>query len=67
MQVAWARLNRAAAAALLAAARGEPNDNVNANGDVVLDPEPLLESLAARNPAAGPGAGANTRRARSCW
>ena len=51
VQVAWARLNRAAAAALLAAARGEPNDNVNANGDVVLDPEPLLESLAARNPA----------------
>src|SRR3954470_1482053 len=45
VQVAWARLNRAAAAALLAAARGEPNDNVNANGDVVANPEPLLESL----------------------
>ena len=51
VQVAWARLNRAAAAALLAAARGEPNDNVNANGDVVANPEPLLESLGQRNPA----------------
>ncbi len=49
VQVAWARLNRAAATALLAAARGEPNDNVNANGDIVLDPEPLLEALAARD------------------
>jgi hypothetical protein len=47
VQTAWARLNRAAAAALLDAARGEPNDNVNAKGDVVLDAEPLLQSLAA--------------------
>ena len=48
VQVAWARLNRAAAAALLDAARGAPNDNVNANGDVLLDAEPLLAALATR-------------------
>ena len=48
MQVAWARLNRAAATALLASARGEPGDHVNANGDVVLDAEPLLQSMAAQ-------------------
>ena len=46
MQVAWARLNRAAATALLDVARGEPGDHVNANGDVVLDAEPLLQSMA---------------------
>ena len=48
MQVAWARLNRAAATALLAVARGEPGDHVNANGDVVLDAEPLLQSMATQ-------------------
>ena len=45
VQVAWARLNRAAATALLDVARGEPGDHVNANGDVVLDAEPLLQSM----------------------
>ena len=46
VQEAWARLNRSAATALLAVARGEPGDHVNAQGDVVLDAEPLLQSLA---------------------
>jgi hypothetical protein len=48
VQVAWARLNRSAATALLAVARGEPGEHVNAQGDVVLDAEPLLQSLAAQ-------------------
>jgi hypothetical protein len=48
VQAAWARLNRAAAAALLAVARGEPGDHVNRNGDVVLDAEPLLQALATQ-------------------
>src|SRR6185436_1441333 len=33
VQEAWARLNRSAATALLAVARGEPGDHVNAQGD----------------------------------
>jgi hypothetical protein len=49
VQNAWAQLNRSAATALLAVARGEPGDHVNKNGDVVLDAEPLLQSLAAQN------------------
>jgi hypothetical protein len=48
VQVAWAQLNRAAATALLAVARGEPDGHVNRNGDVVLDAEPLLQALAAQ-------------------
>src|SRR5262249_5932116 len=36
------------ATALLAVARGEPGEHVNAQGDVVLDAEPLLQSLAAQ-------------------
>src|SRR4051794_41960362 len=48
VQEAWARLNRSAATALLAVARGEPGEHVNAQGDVVLDAEPLLQSLAAQ-------------------
>jgi hypothetical protein len=48
VQEAWARLNRSAAAAVLAVARGEPGEHVNAQGDVVLDAEPLLQSLAAQ-------------------
>ena len=53
VQVAWARLNRSAATALLAVARGEPGEHVNAKGDVVLDAEPLLQSLAAAEGTAG--------------
>ena len=66
MQVAWAQLNRAAATALLDVARGEPGDHVNANGDVVLDAEPLLQSLAAQK---GPLADllAQHQARRSCW
>ena len=48
VQAAWAQLNRAAATALLDVARGKPGNHVNANGDVVLDAEPLLQSLAAQ-------------------
>jgi len=48
VQEAWARLNRSAATALLAVARGEPGDHVNAQGDVVLDAEPLLRSPSRR-------------------
>src|SRR3954453_11060772 len=39
VQVAWARLNRSAATAVLAVARGEPGAHVDARGDVVLDAE----------------------------
>ena len=62
VQVAWARLNRAAATALLDVARGEPGDHVNANGDVVLDAEPLLQSLADAEGAAGRPAGQRQAR-----
>lgn len=48
VQEAWARLNRAAAVAVLAVARGEPGDHLNERGDVVLDVEPLLGALATQ-------------------
>ncbi len=51
VQEGWARLNREAAIAVLAVAKGEPSPFVNAAGDVVVDPEPLLVEIEA---AGGP-------------